>query len=124
TALGVLVAGIEVGIGLGIALSLATLVWRASRPHIAIIGRMPDTEHFRNVERYAVETHHGLLIIRIDENLFFGNAEAVEKFVLKALGEQPETRHLVLVMSSVSGVDATALEMLDMLNEQLMAQGL
>ncbi|MFA5494418.1 MAG: sulfate permease [Porticoccaceae bacterium] len=124
TALGVLLAGVEVGIGLGIALSLATLVWRASRPHIVILGRVPDTEHFRNVQRYAVETHHGLLIIRIDENLFFGNAEAVDRFVAKALREQPETRHLVLVMSSVSSIDATALEMLDMLNEQLMAQGL
>src|SRR5690606_10788446 len=55
TALGVLAAGVEVGIGIGIGLSLATLVWRASRPHIAVVGRVPGTEHFRNVKRYKVE---------------------------------------------------------------------
>ena len=124
TAVGVLVAGVEVGIGIGIALSLATLVWRASRPHIAIVGRVPGTEHFRNVKRYEVETRRDLLVLRVDENLFFGNAEAVEKFILRALDQQPETRHLVLVMSSVSSIDATALEMLDMLNERLMDQGM
>ncbi|MEA3300254.1 MAG: sulfate permease [Pseudomonadota bacterium] len=124
TALGVLAAGVEVGIGIGIGLSLATLVWRASRPHIAVVGRVPGTEHFRNVKRYKVETRRDLLVLRVDENLFFGNAEAVERFILKALEQQPETRHLVLVMSSVSSIDATALAMLDMLNERLMDQGM
>ncbi len=124
TALGVLLAGVEAGIGIGIGLSLATLVWRASRPHIAVVGRVPGTEHFRNVRRYEVETRRDVLILRVDENLFFGNAEAVEKFILMALEEQPETQHLVLVMSSVSSVDATAMDMLDLLNERLMDQGI
>lgn len=124
TALGVLVAGVETGIAIGIALSLATLVWRASRPHIAVVGRVPDTEHFRNVNRYEVETRRELLLLRVDENLFFGNAEAVERYIHKALAEQPETRHLVLVMSSVSSIDATALEMLNTLNDSLMEQGI
>ncbi len=124
TALGVLIAGVETGIAIGIALSLATLVWRASRPHIAIVGRVPETEQFRNVQRYDVETRRELLLLRVDENLFFGNADAVERRILKALTEQPETHHVVLVMSSVSSIDATALEMLDMLNERLMDQGI
>tara|TARA_R110000851_G_scaffold86648_3_gene188487 strand:+ start:270036 stop:271763 length:1728 start_codon:yes stop_codon:yes gene_type:complete len=124
TALGVLLAGVEVGIAIGIALSLATLVWRASRPHIAIVGRVPDTEHFRNVNRYQVETRGEILILRVDENLFFGNAESVEKFILRALEAQPEAHHLVLVMSSVSSVDATAMQMLDMLNERLIDEGM
>jgi len=115
---------VEVGIAIGIALSLATLVWRASRPHIAIVGRVPDTEHFRNVNRYQVETRGEILILRVDENLFFGNAESVEKFILRALEAQPEAHHLVLVMSSVSSVDATAMQMLDMLNERLIDEGM
>ena len=123
TAAGVLVAGVEIGIGIGIALSLATLVWRASRPHIAVLGRVPGTEHFRNINRYNVETRPELLIIRVDENLFFGNAEAVEQHILAALDERPETVHLVLLMSSVSRVDATALEMLENLNTRLGEQG-
>lgn len=124
TALGVLLAGVEVGIAIGIALSLATLVWRASRPHIAIVGRVPGTEHFRNVNRYDVETRSEILILRVDENLFFGNAESVEKFILRALEAQPQTQHLVLVMSSVSSIDATALGMLDMLNTRLIDLGI
>lgn len=123
TLLGVLIAGVEVGIAIGITLSLATLIWRASRPHMAVIGRIPETEHFRNVERFQVEVRPDLLMLRIDENLFFGNAEAVEKRALHLLEKQPEARHLVLVLSSVSSIDATALEMLELLNEQLKERG-
>ena len=119
TALGVVLAGIEAGIAIGVFLSLATLVWRASRPHMAIVGRVPGTEHFRNIKHYDVETSPQVLIIRIDENLFFGNAEAVEDFVRKAMDQSAGVRHLVLVMSSVSSIDATALEMLDLLNSDL-----
>jgi len=124
TAMGVLVCGVEIGIGIGIALSLATLVWRASRPHIAIVGRVPGTEHFRNILRHQVEIKPELLLLRVDENLFFGNSDAVEQHILNALRERPDTRHLVLLMSSVSSIDATALGMLDMLNSRLFEQGL
>ena len=119
TTLGVLIAGVEIGIVTGIALSLATLVWRASRPHLAILGRLPDTEHFRNIKHFDVETQPHLLFIRIDENLFFANAEAVESFILRALDRFADTRELVLVMSSVSSIDATALDMLASLNDTL-----
>lgn len=116
---GVLVAGVEVGIAIGIGLSLATLIWRASHPHIAVLGRVDGTQHFRNVERFEVETCPGVLMLRIDENLFFGNAEAVERHIIHELDHRPDVRDLVLVMSSVSYVDATALEMLAMLNRRL-----
>jgi len=104
-------------------LSLATIVWRASRPHIAILGRVPGTEHFRNILRHKVETKPELLMLRVDENLFFGNAEAVEQRILSALRDQPGTRHLVILMSSVSSIDATALEMLDELYNSLLDAG-
>lgn len=123
TAAGVLFAGVEVGIFMGIGLSLATLVWRASRPHTAILGRVPGTQHFRNVLRYQVETRPEILMLRVDENLFFGNAEAVEQRILGALRDQPETLHLVVLMSSVSSIDATALEMLDNLNSSQFERG-
>lgn len=124
TAAGVLFAGVEIGIGVGIALSLASLVWRASHPHITELGRVPGTEHFRNPDRHPVETHPGLLLIRVDENLFFGNAEAVEDGLLAKAGQQPEPRHLVLVMSSVSQVDATAVDMLERLDDSLRERGI
>ena len=123
TAAGVLIAGVEAGIVIGIILSLAILVWRASRPHIAILGRVPGTEHFRNIHRYKVETHPSLLMLRVDENLFFGNAEAVERYILTTLAERTSANHLVLLMSSVSNIDATALDMLEALNTRLFEQG-
>lgn len=123
TAGGVIIAGVEVGIAIGIGLSLATLIWRASHPHIAVLGRVGGTQHFRNVERYEAETCTGVLLLRVDENLFFGNAEAVERDIITKLESHPEVRDLVLVMSSVSYIDATALEMLGMLNRRLKDKG-
>jgi sulfate permease, SulP family len=124
TAAGVLVSGVEVGIALGIAMSLATLIWRASRPHIAVLGRVGQTQHFRNVERHEVETSPRVLMLRVDENLFFGNAEAIEDRIDEELEGRSGVRHLVLVMSSVSYVDETALEMLERLNRRLGGRGI
>jgi SulP family sulfate permease len=124
TAAGVLAAGVEVGIALGILLSLLAILWQASRPHIAIIGRVPGTEQFRNVNRVAVETHPELLALRVDENLFFGNMPAVEVELQRALAAQPSTRHVLFVMSSVSSIDMTALERLEELNHTLRARGI
>ncbi|WP_226662176.1 SulP family inorganic anion transporter [Microbulbifer aggregans] len=119
TFLGVLLFGVEVGIALGIGLSFATLIWRSSRPHIAVVGRVPGTEHFRNVLRHDVETHKNLLFLRIDESLFFSNISAVEDRLLMELKRHPETRELVLILSSVSRIDGTALERLDQINKDL-----
>lgn len=124
TAVGVLVAGVEAGIALGILLSLLAILWQASRPHIAIIGRVPGTEQFRNVNRVAVETHPELLAMRVDENLFFGNIPAVEQELQRALAAQPATRHVLLVMTAVNAIDMTALERLIELDHLLAARGI
>ena len=115
TAIGVLVLGVEAGIGIGVALSLSVFVWRASRPHIAVIGRLPGTEHFRNERRFQVQTWPGLLIMRIDENLFFANISAVLDRIEAEIGARPGTRDLLLVLSSVSHIDLTAAEALERL---------
>ncbi|WP_066963829.1 SulP family inorganic anion transporter [Microbulbifer sp. Q7] len=119
TFMGVLLFGVEVGIALGIGLSFATLIWRSSRPHIAVVGRMPGTEQFRNVLRYDVETHKDILFLRIDESLFFSNISAVEDRLLSELKRHPDTRDLVLILSSVSRIDGTALERLHQINKDL-----
>lgn len=124
TALGVVVAGVEVGIALGLLLSLTTVVWQASRPHIAIVGRVPGTEQFRNVNRVAVETLPHVLAMRVDENLFFGNVPAVEVELQRALAARPGTTDVLLVMSSVSAIDMTALERLEELNQTLAGRGM
>ena len=124
TALGVLVLGLQVGIVLGIALSLATLLLRASTPHIAVIGRIAGTEHFRNVERHGVETLPGVLLLRIDESLFFGNLNAVEARLSAELQAAPDTHDVVLIMSAVNRVDTTAMEVLTDLQRDLAARGI
>lgn len=124
TALGVVVAGVEAGIAIGIGISLISLVWRSSHPHIAVIGRVPFTEHFRNVLRYQTEVLPHVLALRIDENLLFANAQAVEQRVRTELEGRPAVGHVLLVLSSVSQIDFTGLEMLRELNDALRARGI
>ena len=124
TAFGVMLLGLEAGIALGIGLSLTTLVLRASTPHIAVIGRIPGSQHFRNVERYGTETIPGVLFLRIDESLFFGNLAAVETRLFAELEHAPTTRDIVLIMSAVNRVDTTAAETLHDLNRELGDRGI
>lgn len=119
TFLGVVLFGVEAGIGLGIGLSFATLIWRSSRPHIAVVGRVPGTEHFRNVLRHTVETQPQILFLRIDESLFFSNISAVEDRLRSELKRHRNARELVLILSSVSRIDGTALERLQQINRDL-----
>ena len=124
SALGVIVFGVEAGIAIGIGVSLATLVWRSSNPHIAVLGRIPFSEHFRNITRYQTETFAHVLALRIDENLLFANAQAVEERVRTELAERPDVRHVIVVLSSVSQIDATSIDMLVELNAHLRARGI
>ncbi|MCC2955301.1 sulfate permease [Massilia sp. IC2-477] len=123
TACGVLVLGVEAGVVVGVALSMGALIWRASRPHIAVLGRIAGTEHFRNVDRYSTETAPGLLLLRVDAGLFFGNVEAVNERIEDELAAQPDTRHLVLVLSAVNAIDTSALFGLEELNTSLRQRG-
>ena len=124
TAVGVLGLGVEAGIGIGVALSAGTFFWRASRPHIAVLGRLAGTEHFRNEQRFQVQTQPHLLIMRIDENLFFANSSAVLDRVEAELARRPATRDLLLVLSSVSHIDLTAAEALERLRADLQVRGI
>jgi SulP family sulfate permease len=119
TCLGVLALGVEAGVVIGVALSMGTLIWRASRPHIAVLGRIAGSEHFRNIERYPAETQPELLMLRIDANLFFGNVEAVSERIESELATHPGARHLVLVMTAVSSIDTTALFALSEMNDRM-----
>ncbi|MDB5916006.1 MAG: sodium-independent anion transporter [Massilia sp.] len=123
TAGGVLALGVEAGVVIGVVLSMGTLIWRASRPHIAVLGRIVGTEHFRDIERYPGETTPGVLLLRIDAGLFFGNVEAVNARIEEELAARPATRHLVLVLSAVNAIDTSALFGLSELNALLRQRG-
>jgi len=118
-----LLIGVEPGVIAGVGLSLALFLWRTSRPHAAIVGRVPETEHFRNIKRHKVFTDPRILTIRIDESLTYLNARWLEEFVLEQVAEQPELRHLILMCSAINGVDASALESIEAINHRLADAG-
>jgi SulP family sulfate permease len=125
TAAGVLAMGVEAGVVIGVVLSMGTLIWRASRPHIAVLGRIAGTEHFRNIERHTTTgTAAEVLLLRIDAGLFFGNVEAVNQRIEEELAARPGTRHLVLVLSAVNAIDTSALFGLAELNLMLRQRGI
>jgi SulP family sulfate permease len=124
TALGVLVLGLEAGIAVGIGLSLVTLLWRTTTPHIAVVGRLPGSQSFRNVERYTTETLPHVLMLRIDESLFFGNLQAIETRLSLELSRAPDTRDVVWIMTAVNRVDTSAMEVLTATNRDLQDRGI
>jgi sulfate permease, SulP family len=120
---GVLAFDIEVGLLLGLAVSIGTFLARSSRPHIAVVGRIRGTEHYRNVKRHQVETWPELLLVRVDRSLFFANVARVEDVVARAAAEQPRLRHLVLICSAINTIDHSAVESLEALAESLLEAG-
>ncbi|MBS7670858.1 SulP family inorganic anion transporter [Croceicoccus gelatinilyticus] len=119
-----LLAGVELGVIAGVAVGLLLYLWRASRPHAAVIGRVPETEHFRNVERHDVFTVPHVLSIRVDESLTYLNARWLEEYVLERVADQPEVRNVILLFSAVNEVDASGLESLEAINHRMIDAGI
>ena len=124
TILGTLFIGVESGVVLGIALSLLLHLYRTSRPHVAVVGNVPGTEHFRNVERHAVETVPEVLTIRVDESLYFANTRFLEDRIAELVAARPKLRHVVLMCSAINAIDASALESLEEINHRLRDAGI
>jgi sulfate permease, SulP family len=116
--------GVEPGILTGVLLSILVHLYKTSRPHIAIIGRVPGTEHFRNIKRHTVETDPAILSMRVDESLYFANARFLEDQIYALLGEQSEVKHVVLVCPAVNDIDLSALETLESINARLKDAGI
>ena len=114
---------VEEGIVIGATLSIALYLYRSSQPHIAIVGRLPGTEHFRNIDRHEVETHPNILAIRIDENLYFANTNYLEDHITSQVVDNPEVSHVVLICSAVNFIDTSALDSLETLIERLNFSG-
>lgn len=123
TFIGVLWQGVEMGIVAGVALSVIFLIRSAAKPHMAIIGRIPGSTHFRNIKRHKVITDDNLLAIRIDEGIHFANIETINAFMEQALAQSPKIHNLLIVCSAVNIVDSDGLDLLQTWNEKLQAQG-
>jgi len=119
TMLGVFAIGVEAGVIMGVAASLLLFLWRTSTPHVALVGQVPGTEHFRNVQRHQVITSATVLSVRVDESLYFANARFLEDAIYKAALQNTATEHVVLQCSAVNLIDASALESLEALSQRL-----
>ena len=124
TILGTLLSGVETGIVIGVLLSLLLHLYRTSRPHMAVVGNVPGTEHFRNVLRHEVVTDPRVLSLRVDESLYFANSRYLEDRIAALVAERPELRHVVLMCSAVNEIDASALESLEEINHRLKDAGI
>lgn len=124
TILGTLFFGVEIGVVMGVLLSLLLHLYRTSRPHMAVVGQVPGTEHFRNVDRHQVITSPDILSLRVDESLYFANTRYLEDRIAELVADRPALKHVVLMCSAVNAIDASALESLEEINHRLYAAGI
>ncbi len=117
-------AGVESGLIAGVLLSLLLFLFKTSRPHIAEVGLVPGTEHFRNVLRHAVRVSPRLLSLRLDESLYFANARSLEDRINEAVAQRPALEHVVLQCSAINDIDASALESLEAIDLRLREAGI
>jgi SulP family sulfate permease len=124
TILGVFFFGVEAGVMAGVILSILLLLHRASRPHSAVVGQLPGTEHFRNVKRHSVIVSPTVASLRIDGDLFFANARFLEDRLLAVASEKETIKHVVLMCSAINSIDASALDALLDVNARLKDAGI
>lgn len=115
--------GVELGVTTGVALSLAIHLYKTSKPHMAVVGQVPGTEHFRNVARHEVVTDDAILSVRVDESLYFANARYLEVRLCDMVRERAGIRHVVLIGTAINDIDLSALESLEVINDRLDQRG-
>ncbi|MQQ10684.1 sulfate permease [Epibacterium sp. SM1979] len=116
-------AGVEVGVASGVAISVVLHLYKTSKPHVAEVGLVPGTQHFRNINRHDVETVSSLVTLRVDESLYFVNARFLEDLIQNRVTEGCAIRDVVLMFSAVNEVDYSALESLEAINARLIDMG-
>ncbi|MEP3685655.1 MAG: sulfate permease [Sulfitobacter dubius] len=114
-----LIFGVEAGVSAGVITSILVHLYKTSRPHMAVVGRVPGTEHFRNVLRHEVETQPHVLSLRVDESLYFPNARFLEDQLARYAADKPELTDVVLMFPAVNEIDLSALESLEAINTRL-----
>ena len=107
----------------GVILSIVLHLYKSSRPHVAEVGLVPGTQHFRNILRHDVLTDPALVTLRIDESLYFANARFLEDYVADRVTPDCEVKHVVLMCSAISDIDLSALESLEAIAHRLQTMG-
>lgn len=116
--------GVEVGVASGIILSVLLHLYKTSHPHVAEVGLVPNTQHFRNIHRHEVVSDPQVVILRIDESLYFINARFLEEMIIERITKGHGIKHLILMFSAVNEVDFSALESLEAINIRLKNMGI
>jgi SulP family sulfate permease len=119
TILATLSLGVEIGVSAGVALSILLHLYASSKPHIAEVGQVPGTEHFRNILRHDVITDASIVSLRVDESLYFANARYLEDKIQTRVAGDTDVRHVILQCSAINEIDLSALESLEAINERL-----
>lgn len=119
-----LALGVELGVLSGVVSSVLLHLHKTSRPHIAVLGAVAGTEHFRNIDRHNVITHKNIVSIRVDESLYFANANYLEDYVYKLIADDEDLEHVILLCTAINEIDMSALEALEAINYRLKDQGL
>lgn len=114
-----LLAGVEMGVLSGVLISIFLHLYKTTKPHIAEVGQIENTEHFRNIKRHKVITHPGILTLRIDESLYFPNASYLEDQILQRVSDGVELKHIILMSTAINEIDISALEVLETINHYL-----
>jgi SulP family sulfate permease len=115
--------GVEVGVAAGVAISVLLHLYKTSRPHVAEVGLVPGTQHFRNIFRHDVVTLPSLLTLRVDESLYFVNARFLEDLIQARVTDGSTVQNVILMFSAVNEVDYSALESLEAINARLKDMG-
>jgi SulP family sulfate permease len=119
-----LLLGIEPGLAVGVAFNLMTHVLGGMQPELAVLGRVPGTNEFRNTARQpGIESDDGL-IIRLDGPLDFLSARAFGTRVRRLVASRPAVRWIVLNCSAMTRIDSTGLHLLSDLKEQMETAGI
>lgn len=116
--------GVEAGVSAGVLISIFLHLYKTSRPHVAEVGLVPGTQHFRNINRHQVQTHPSMVTLRIDESLYFANARFLEDLVLNRIACDQPIKNIVLMCSAVNEIDTSALESLEEINRRLKDAGI
>lgn len=124
TLLVTLLAGVESGVACGVFASLALHLYKTSTPHMAVVGEVPGTEHYRNVNRHKVITHSEILSLRVDESLYFANAGFIEDRIYELLEQNPAVCHVIIMCTAVNKIDLSALDALESINRRLNDSGI
>ncbi len=118
--------GIEQGIGVGVILSLAMVIFRTTRPHYAVLGKVPNTTFYRNVERFqGLETRDDLLILRFDAQLYFANTNFFQDVLLdEVIKRKDKLKAILIVAESINYVDSSAMHALKDLVQDFKLNGI